>query len=660
MQTRKFYQFGQFRLEPAEHLLTRDSHPVALTPKTFELLTYLVTNRGRLISKEQLMQAVWPDSFVEDANLTVSISALRKALGERRGEPQFIDTVPKKGYRFTADVTEGVLPEDRFRDLRTELFVDPSSTPHAPGAATQVAPDLAMPTTADTPTAGGEERTLPSSQRRWAWMAMAILCVAMLFAGWKLWHGAARHPTTAVVARKVAVLPFQNLNHDPANDFLGFSLADSIINKLGYVSELTIRPSYAVQKYRSEVPDLEEVAKALSVDTLLTGSFIREGEMLRVSYQLIDVKADRILRQGTMDVKYQNLMAVQDDVAGQVVSGLALTLSTNEAERLRDQQPVSPLAYEFYLRGVDLYAQNDFPMAIKMLEKSAELYPDYALTWAHLGRSYTATASFKFGGAEQYRKAETAYQKALALDAGNLQARIFMANFLTDTGKAEASVPLLREALKANPNLAEAHWELGYAYRFGGMLDESIQESEKARELDPGVKLTSSVMNAYLYRGDYDTFSRSLPALNDSALVEFYRGFVAYHKHEREAAITALDHAFELDQDLLQAQVGRALSLGLQRQNGKAIAILQSAERKITQRGVGDAEAIYKLAQAYAELGDNDAALRAFRYSVDKGFFAYPYFQRDPLLESIRSLPGFQSVMASAQQRHAAFQQKFF
>ena len=638
----------------------RDGRAVALTPKTFELLTYLVTNRGRLIPKEQLMQAVWPDSFVEDAKLTVSISALRKALGERRGEPQFIDTIPKKGYRFTADVTEGELPEHAPRNLPAELLEDTTFPADAPGAATQLAPDLRMPSDAGTPTPGGEERGLPSSARPWLLGAFVIVCIAMLFAGWRLWHGIGYHPTTTTVARKVAVLPFQNLNHDPANDFLGFSLADSIINKLGYVSELTIRPSYAVQKYRSEVPDLEEVAKALSVDTLLTGSFIREGDMLRVSYQLVDAKADRILREGTMDVKYQNLMTVQDDVAGQVVSGLALTLSANEAERLRDQQPVSPLAYEYYLRGVDLYAQNDFPMAIKMLEKSAELYPGYALTWAHLGRSYTATASFKFGGAEQYRKAEAAYQKALAQDAGNLQARIFMANFLTDTGKAEASVPLLREALAANPNLAEAHWELGYAYRFGGMLEESAKECEKARELDPGVKLTSSVMNAYLYRGDYDTFSRSLPELNDSALVEFYRGFVAYHKHEREAAITALDHAFELDQDLLQAQVGRALSLGLQRQNGKGIAILQSAERKITQRGVGDAEAIYKLAQAYAELGDKESALRAFGYSVDKGFFPYPYFRRDPLMESVRTLQGFQSVMDSAQLRHAAFQQKFF
>ena len=103
-----------------------------------------------------------------------------------------------------------------------------------------------------------------------------------------------------------------------------------------------------------------------------------------------------------------------------------------------------------------------------MLEKSVELFPGYALTWAHLGRSYTASASFNFGGAELYGKAQAAYEKALALQPDLLLARIYMANLLSDTGKPEQAVPLLREALRLNPNLAEAHWELGYAYRHGG------------------------------------------------------------------------------------------------------------------------------------------------------------------------------------------------
>src|SRR5262249_39422237 len=156
----------------------------------------------------------------------------------------------------------------------------------------------------------------------------------------------------------------------------------------------------------------------------------------------------RILRKGTVDLKYQNLLAVQDDVSAQVMTALAVTLSPSEAEHLRSEQPVPALAYEYYLRGVDLYSRNDFLMPIERLEKSAAMYPEYALTWAHLGRAYTASASFQFGGAELYHKAQAAYEKALALQPTLSSARIYMANLMTDTGKPEQAVPLLRETLK--------------------------------------------------------------------------------------------------------------------------------------------------------------------------------------------------------------------
>src|SRR5262249_302573 len=145
------------------------------------------------------------------------------------------------------------------------------------------------------------------------------------------------------------------------------------------------------------------------------------------------------------------------------------TLSASEKGRLKSDQTVSPVAYEYYLRGVDLYSKGDFHTAIKMLEKSTELSPRFSLAWANLGRSYTANASFQFGGAEHYRKAEAAFANALSLDSDEIDTRIYLANMFTDTGRVEKAVPLLREALKTNPNHAEIHWELSYAYRFAGM-----------------------------------------------------------------------------------------------------------------------------------------------------------------------------------------------
>jgi DNA-binding winged helix-turn-helix (wHTH) protein/TolB-like protein/cytochrome c-type biogenesis protein CcmH/NrfG len=669
LQTARLYKFGSFQLDPAEHLLLREGQAVPLTPKTFELLVFLVSHRGRLVTKDQILAAVWPESFVEEANLTVSVSALRKALGERPGEKQLIDTVPKKGYRFTASVTEvegsAVLEAVNGRasaaDQSALTTVQAQTTPAevVPRDAEALPADLV-----DRAVSSEAERSspveiagAPSSRARK--LAIALILIAAGIAVFVAIYRARRQTATPVAPRSLAVLPFQNLAHDPANDFLGFSLADAIINRLGYVNQLTIRPSYAVQKYRTEIPDIQQAARNLSVDTLLTGSFIREGDNLRVSYQLVDAAGNRILRQGTMDVKYQKLLAVQDDVSAQVISALALTLSPAETENLRAQQTIPPLAYEYYLRGVDLYSRGDFPLAIKMLEKSIEIYPDYALTWAHLGRAYTASASFNFGGAELYSKAKAAYEKALSLEPTLALARIYMANFLTDTGKAEQAIPLLREALRTNPNLAEAHWELGYAYRYGGMLTQSVEECNRARELDPSVKLTSSAINAYLYLGDYDSFLRSLPAANDSAYIEFYRGFALYHMRQFERAAGVFDHAYELDPAMPQTQVGKALSYHIQHDDKKGLELLNAAENKIRQRAVGDPEAAYKLAQAYAELGDSASALRIFRHCVETGFFPYAYFANDPLMSNVRQQAEFQATLEEARRRSDAFRRLF-
>ena len=672
LQTGHLYKFGCFQLDPSEHLLLRDGQTVALTPKTFDLLVFLVSHRGRLVTKDQILEAVWPESFVEEANLTVSVSALRKALGERPGEKHYIDTVPKKGYRFTARVTEvdgsAALQPGNAVTSGTGQSVAASVMEQRPAVGVTSA-DHALPTepvpesgewtavSEPEPRLPVEAAKAPALPTRKLFVA-AILMVAAIAAFVALYR--AKHPATMAVApRRLAVLPFQNLAHDPASDFLGFSLADAIINRLGYVNQLTIRPSYAVQKYRTEIPDIQQVGRSLSVDTLLTGSFIREGDNLRVSYQLVDAVGNRILRQGTVDVKYQNLLAVQDDVSAQVISALALTPSPAEVENLRTQQEIPPLAYEYYLRGVDLYSRGDFPLAIKMLEKSIEIDPNYALTWAHLGRTYTASASFNFGGAELYNKAKAAYEQALSLQPSMALARIYMANLLTDTEKADQAVPLLREALRTNPNLAEAHWELGYAYRYGGMLTESVEECSRARELDPSVKLTSSAINAYLYLGDYDSFLRSLPPANDSAYIEFYRGFALYHMRQWENAAATLDHAYELDPAMLQTQVGKALSYHIRRDDRKGLELLNAAESKITQRAVGDPEAAYKLAQAYAELGDSVSALRIFRHCVENGFFPYAYFVNDPLMNNLRQQGDFQATLKEARQRSDGFRRMF-
>jgi TolB-like protein/Tfp pilus assembly protein PilF len=458
--------------------------------------------------------------------------------------------------------------------------------------------------------------------------------------------------------RSLAILPLQNRGEDSRSDFLGLSLADVLITKLAYVSSLSVRPSAAIEKYRGTAIDLQKVAADLKVDTLLTGSFIRDGNNLRITYQLVDAKTEKILGQGMIDLKYDNLLAVQDKVTGQLISELQLNLSPVETEHLKPEASVSPLAYEYFLQGLDLYGQHKFPLAIQMFEKTTEIDPNYAPAWAYLGASYNSDAAFELGGREQYRRAQAAYERALAIRPNLLDAQIFLANLLIDTGKVEQAVPLLRDALKTNGNYAAAHWELGYAYRFAGMLDESVAECERARQLAPFVKGNGSVLNSYLYLGEYQKFLESLPG-DDSSFTLFYRGFGEFHEKQFDQASRDFDRAYELDPTLYTG-IGKALSDSIHQRGAEGLQLLSGLEQTVRERGVGDPEATYKIAEAYAILGNKSSALHVLSMSVESGFFSYPYIEKDPLLNDLHGEPEFARILNVAHQRHEAFKNYFF
>jgi DNA-binding winged helix-turn-helix (wHTH) protein/TolB-like protein len=656
----QFYKFHSFLLDTVQHLLLKEGQPVALTPKTYDTLLLLVQNSGRMLSKEELMKTLWPDSFVEESNLTQQVSMIRRALGDSPADPRFIVTVPGRGYRFSAEVKS-------WEDEKQHLSLPASASQLVSESASRNGQKVMQVAKAE---ATGKEDAEPIAvPLEWrgrktnrltvfSIAAIALLIVAILAITKSLHPTKPRTSQAAAAHRSLAILPLQNLKRDPANDFLGFSLADAVITKLDYVSSLTVRPSTAVEKYRNQVIDIQKVAADLSVDTLLTGSFIRDGDDLRITYQLIDAKTEKIVGRGTIDLKYDKLLRVQDNVAQQIIQGLQLNLSPSEADSIKPDAPINPLAYEYYLRGVDLHSKHSFPLAIKMLAKSTEIDPNYAPAWAYLGASYTSDAAFEFGGREQYRRAQAAYERALAIQPSQLDAHIFLANLLVDTGKVEQAIPLLRDALKTYPNQAAVHWELGYAYRFAGMLNESVAECEFARQLDPLVKANGSALNTYLYLGDYDKFLRSLPDQNDS-LILFYRGFGEYYQKNWEQAAKDFDRANELD-PTLYAQIGKAFSNSIAHRDAEGLEILRGLENIIGERGVGDPEAMYKIAQAYSVLGDKTSALRVLRRSIEGGFFCYPYFTTDPLLNGLRNEPEFTSLLTAARLRHEAFRSKLF
>jgi TolB-like protein/Tfp pilus assembly protein PilF len=599
------------------------------------------------VTREELRSRLWPaDTFVDfDHRLAVAVSKLRDALRDSAENPKFIETVGRRGYRLTVAVewvdrvpqNSGPAPEARASGAETYSLAESFNQTAAPHSSAQ-------------------------SKRKQRLILFAVvfgLLLISIFIFTKSIHLLRPGAIALAKPRSLAILPLQNLRQDPDNDFLGFSLADAVITKLNYVSSLTVRPSTAVEKYRGKVIDIQSAAADLEVDTLMTGSFIRDGNNLRITYQLVDVKTDKILGAGAIDLKYDNLLAVHDSVAEQIVAKLELNLSPAEAERIKPEAPINSVAYEYYLRGVDLHGQHKFPMAIKMLEKSTEIDPNYALAWAYLGASYTSDAAFELGGFEQYRRAQAAYERSLAIQPSQLDAKMFLANLLVDTGKVEQAVPMLRDAVKANGNYAPAHWELGYAYRFAGMLNESVAECENARQIDPLVKANGSVLNSYLYLGEYNKFLQSLPDAGDSSFFLFYRGFGEYYEKDFEHASKDFDRAYELDRSLY-VQIGKALSESIAHRQADGLQILRDLETRITERGVGDPEAAYKIAQAFAVLGDAGSALRMLRRSVESGFFSYPYIATDPLLNGLRREGQFVQVLEVAHRRHEAFKAKFF
>jgi DNA-binding winged helix-turn-helix (wHTH) protein/TolB-like protein len=636
-------RFANFEVDLRAGELRKDGRKVRLQEQPFVLLTVLLESAGEVVTREELRKRLWSaDTFVDfDHRLAVAVSKLRDVLRDSAENPKFVETVGRRGYRFVGRLERDALP---------------SADPNTEDSAASL-PPLQPPDEEEFQNLAPLERARSRTTR------LILLC----FAGFVILLGTIavlkfghirpgyQQPSTR---RSLAILPFQNSGEDRSSDFLGFSLADVLITKLAYVSSLSVCPSAAVEKYRGTTIDIQKVAADLKVDTLLTGSFIRECDKLRITYQLVDAKTEKILGQGVIDLKYDNLLAVQDTVTSQLISKLQLSLSPSEAERLKPDNPVNALAYEFFLQGLDFHGQHKFPLAIKMFEKSTEIDPNYAPAWAYLGASYTSDATFELGGREQYRRAQAAYQRALAIRPDLLDAQVFLANLLIDTGKVEQAVPLLRDALKTNPNYAPTHWELGYAYRFAGMLDESVVECERARQLDPFVKANGSVLNSYLYLGQYREFLRSLP-VDDSSFVLFYRGLGEYYEKDFDQASEDFDRAYELDPSLY-AGIGKALSDSIHQRKTEGLELLRELESKIKQRGVGDPEATYKIAEAYAELGDKVSALRELRASVESGFFSYPYIAKDPLLSDLHSEGDFAQILNTARQRYEAFRRSFF
>jgi tetratricopeptide (TPR) repeat protein len=236
---------------------------------------------------------------------------------------------------------------------------------------------------------------------------------------------------------------------------------------------------------------------------------------------------------------------------------------------------------------------------------------------------------------------------------------MYKSMFLTETGRVEEALPLLRNVLQINPNLGQAYWQMAYSLRFAGRLKESIAAAERSRQIDDEIRANNAIFASLLYDGQYDRYLKQLPT-KETSYISFYRGFGHYYQKEFSEAVRLFDRAYEMTPGLMQAQVGKALSYALAGNKAAGLTLLKQTAQQIETRGVTDPEGVYKVAQAFAVLGDQATALKLWQRSVAGGFFCYPYFATDPLLANLRASAEYAEVLALARERHEAFGKKFF
>src|SRR5258707_6665901 len=368
------YRFGRFALDSRKRTLPRADSPVALTAKAFDVLLFPARHPNRLITKEELLKAVWGDTFVEEGNLAQYISHLRKALGDVSEHAQLIVTIARKGYQFTADVTVA-----EAADSATQAAVQVSTADSSP-AQTQ--------TGSESPAAEAVSR----SPRHWQKAAVVGACAVLLAS---VGLASRRHFGSMTPPRSqkimLAVLPFQNLTGDPDKEYLADGLTEETISQLGRLNpeQLGVIARTSVMGYKHKDERLDQIGRDLSVQYVLENSLRESGDHLRLTAQLIQVKDQTHVWSQEYDYPVKDFLTVEDDVAKAVANEIRVRLTSKQQAELAQSHPVNPEAFDAYLQGYSFFqgsTDKDADMAAKYYERATQLDPSSALACVGLSR----------------------------------------------------------------------------------------------------------------------------------------------------------------------------------------------------------------------------------------------------------------------------------
>ncbi|MDH4068980.1 MAG: protein kinase [Ignavibacteria bacterium] len=461
------------------------------------------------------------------------------------------------------------------------------------------------------------------------------------------------HIDTPVV-QKLAVLPFVNMMDDPRTNFLGFALADQIIGSMSYSRSILVRPSSSVRKFQGEVVDTRKAGTELNVRYILTGSYLKEAEDIRLTIELIDLETDRILWREAIEVRYRNAFELQDIVTSKVVEGLHIQFSEEERQRMKPETPKDPAAYEFYLRALSYpHTVEGGKMAISMLEKSIDIDPNYAPAYVELGIRYNQMSQVGQGTTRAFEKAEKALLRAISLRNDLLPALAYLALIYTDVGRHEEAHDLLVRAVNVNPNDPWIHFSLSYHYRYIGFLEEAATELRKALAIDPGNPRFRSGIITLMFLRQYEE-AESAALDRESPFTLNYLGEVALRRDDTVLARAYFGQVVAMKEEVGELYFAASLLAYLDGDHTKSAEFTLKRELE----NPSDGEILYEIARVYGLLGKTDDCRRALQKSIDLGYVSYPSMAGDSFLDSVKEDPGILELLERARGEHEVLRKK--
>lgn len=643
---RQLYEFGGFRLDAAKRVLWRDQQVVPLTPRLLEMLLAFVENSERVIEKDELMNRLWPDSIVEEANLTVNISALRKALGQRGNENRFIVTVPGRGYRFVAEVTGPSEHETEVvieRHTSTEIIIEEEEEEGGPPVTPALSP-------AKRPLLIAPGRPLLRRKLLTGSLIALVLVGAVAY----LWLSGTPHkPAAGARFKTIAVLPFKLLGASETDEYMGVGMADALITRLGSINQFNVRPTSAVLKYARTEQSPIEVGRRLNVEAILEGTIRKSGETYRVTVQLVSVETGAPIWTDKFDERATDIFTVEDRVSAKMADALTLNLSGEEKARLARRHTQNADAYSAYLRGRFHYTKltpEGIRKAVDYFEQAVAIDQNFALAQAALASAYARLGFRAYGTLppnETMPRAKTAAFRALELDEASAEAHTALGTIKLrydwDFPGAERE---LQRAIELKPDHAAAHQTYADCLLAMARYDAALAELKIAEELDPSSYVGISVTRLpHLYQSrQYDRLIESCKNLIEldanSYLAYLVLGMAYEQKQMYEQAIAAAKQAIAA----VPGKTGDAVLGHIYATMGRKGEALKMIEgfKEAARHSYVDA---MNVAVIYSGLGDAEQTLAWIEKGYQERSSWMIYLNSDPRYEWLRANPKFVGLL---------------